>query len=141
MAYVLSKPYVLKIFDAKIQGKLTFSDLSGVCKLFSRSSPDCKALQNVCAEEEIVLLAKAKIETIIVKMMQRALKAKKPVGKSCEEQEALVEGLECFLENSRKNLSFFSALAPVFVVAVSAVNCKRCNVADLDNAITVLDEA
>ena len=121
--------------------KLTFSDLSGVCKLFSRSSPDCKALQNVCAEEEIVLLAKAKIETIIVKMMQRALKAKKPVGKSCEEQEALVEGLECFLENSRKNLSFFSALAPVFVVALSAVNCKRCNVADLDNAITVLDEA
>ena len=141
MGYVLSKPYVLKIFDAKVQAKLTFADLGGICRLFSSSSPDCKLLQNVCLGDEIALLAKAKIETIIVKMMQRALKAKKTAGKLCEEQEVLLEGLKCFHESSEKDTSVFSALTPVLKVALSAVNCKRCNVDDLDNAITVLDEA
>ena len=143
MGYVLSKPYVLKIFDAKLQMKLTFADLGGICKLFSRSSPDCKVLQNVCPEEEVALLAKAKIENIIVKMMQCALKGKAP-GSSAgrlEEQEALLDGLKCFFENSSKDTSVFSALTPVLFVALSAVNCKRCNADDLDNAITVLDEA
>ena len=141
MGYVLSKPYVLKIFDAKLQMKLTFADLGGICRLFSSSSPDCKVLKNVCLEEEIASLAKAKIEKIIVNMMQCALKAKKTAGKLCEEQEVLQEGLKCFLENSSKDTSVFSALTPVLAVALSAVNCKRCNVDELDNAITVLDEA
>ena len=62
----MSKPYMLKVFDAKVSAKHAFYDMPGVCKLMMKDCRDCQSLLQVCSESEVESVATAKVESLIV---------------------------------------------------------------------------
>lgn len=133
LGYRLSKPYILKIFDAKMQAHLVQGDFPAIVKLWRKSSPDCQSLLKVCTEEEVVTLAKARVETLVVQSLQAAAKRKK----ACSRGE-LVENLST-VASSTTGGGLLTAMDGVMAVTLAVVNHKDTDVEALDRAIVVLD--
>ena len=73
----LSKPYLLKIFDAKVQAKFIFSDYEGLCSLMLRSSEEYAELLVVCGEDQVKQVMQTKCEGIILEVLTKGCKAGK----------------------------------------------------------------
>ena len=77
MGYTLSKPYLLKFFDVKIQAKLSFGDSHGLCRLFSPTHEAMQSLQTILTADDATNYAKAKFEELVVGMLSNHKKQKK----------------------------------------------------------------
>ena len=82
MGYKLSKPYILKILDSKIQSKVTYADHNGISKMFEIGARDIQELITVSDEESAGPWSVAKAEAIIMNLLQTYLKQAKSKGKA-----------------------------------------------------------
>ena len=130
MGYSLSKPYVLKIFDIKVQWKLAFADDAGICKIMRHGSPERRQLSSTLSEQDIETVVRAKIETIVLDLLRLCLNPKK--GKRDEALERI--GMYSkFIANMSSPLQFAVQLAEAIVL------CKDVDVGRLDKALQYLE--
>ena len=80
MGYRLSKPYSLKILDARVKQKLIFNGATGVCQLMTKDSKDTQKLLQILSPSEVGALSRVKIDAGRVELLQRLQKKKSHAG-------------------------------------------------------------
>ena len=142
MGYTLSKPYLLKIFDIKVQDKLTFADDQGLYRLMLKPSSEVHELLVNLTSVEVSGLIKAKVEAIVVGLLQAQVKAKKLWGSAkglC--QPILAERIAKYaIAVNEDGRDYFESLQFALEKTVAVVGCRTHDVVHLQKTIGYLDE-
>ena len=135
LGYGLSKPYILKIFDAKVQARLIHGDYPGIVKLYMKSGPAAQALLKLITWEEAKSFAKARGESLVAQLLQGHLKR----SKKSTNLEELVENLSALENASKLDGCLLTDMSHAMRVTLAVVNYSATPVGDLDAAVAVLD--
>ena len=140
MGYKLSKQYILKILDSKIQSKVTYADHNGISKMFEIGARDIQELITVSDEESAGAWSVAKAEAIIMNLLQTYLKQTKAKGKaqSTAIGQTLLDDTIPYVRASSEKTSYINPLQTVLKLLWSTLNCKNIPVTDLDEAVSQL---
>ena len=140
MGYKLSKPYILKILDSKIQSKMTYADHNGISKMFEIGARDIQELITVSDEESAGAWSVAKAEAIIMNLLQTYLKQAKSKGKArpTDIDQNLLDNIIPYVRASSEKTSYVNPLQTVLKLLWSTLNCKNIPVTDLDEAVSQL---
>jgi hypothetical protein len=136
----LSKPYTLAIFDAKVQMKVTFGDLQGLCRLMLRTSNDFQALQVACSASDAVSIAKATCENVLINLLRAAMKNKKANKALTASGQSIVEDVGAFGKVCLHDEEFaVQSLRPTVQLLQDVVSCRSVDVKQLGKTLEFLD--
>ncbi len=137
------KPYQLKLVDMRVQYAFMFGDVEAACKMMTVGANEIEALQHHCTREELVSVASAACEGIVMDMFKDA-KHKPQTGAmevSAEHCAQMDTTLACAAQRSEESEFLASGFVAALGVVASIVQCRRVSVSRLHAAIHKLEDS
>ena len=124
MGFTLSKPYRLRIFDARVQSKATFNDYASVAKLLAKPSED---LLQVLSDDEVRCFLQGKAETLLLGLLTAWLSSRKGSSKlrNTASGQELSEQVEAFLTAANAQGSLLSEMADQLEIVFCVLFCTH----------------
>ena len=132
--YKLSKPYGIKLFDAKIQTKVSFCEIHAAAHMLGKQCPE---LSSIMDADDLREFTKERAETIVLTLVRDFLKSQKSLKKKCEHQ-AVCDNVNAFLQAAGAP-SNLESLVEDLEMLYSVLNAQYVPITRLQSAVDSAD--